>query len=87
MRSFITKLVLLIAAVYCVVTLVDLQGQIAEAEERRAQLSQELEAAELENLRLEDELARRDQASVEDIARSQLGLVSEGEILFYDSGN
>lgn len=87
MRSFITKLVLLIAAVYCVVTLVDLQGQIAEAEERRAQLSQELEAAELENLRLEDELAQRDQASVEDIARSQLGLVSEGEILFYDSGN
>lgn len=87
MRSFVTKLVLLIAAVYCVVTLVDLHGQITQAQERRDQLSQQVEAAELENQRLEDELEQFDNAGPEDIARSQLGLVSEGEILFYDSGN
>ena len=45
-------------------------------------------STELENQRLEDEIANFDtEEGITEIARNKLGLVNEGEMVFYDVGN
>ena len=81
------KLVILVLVVYATVTLVSLQSQIANKREEIAELEKSIAAAEQEKLRLEDAIANMDtDEGVEEIARSKLGLVSPGEIIFQDVG-
>lgn len=81
------KLVILVLVVYATVTLVSLQSQIANKREEIAELEKSIAAAEQERLRLEDAIANMDtDEGVEEIARSKLGLVSPGEIVFQDVG-
>lgn len=81
------KLVILVLVVYATVTLVSLQSQIAAKREEMAELEKSIAAAEQEKLRLEDAIANMDtDEGVEEIARSKLGLVSPGEIVFQDVG-
>lgn len=86
--SLITKLIVLAIAVYATTTLMSMQTQIQSAETRKADLESQIEAAKLENQKLEDAI---DQYSLEDrteqIAREKLGLVTYGEIVFYDVSN
>ncbi|MBE6992609.1 MAG: hypothetical protein E7430_08555 [Ruminococcaceae bacterium] len=61
-------------------------GRIQDAQAENESLTAQVEAANLENERLRQEIEQYSEESTEDIARDQLGLVSEGEILFYDVG-
>ena len=86
--SLMLKLIILIVAVYSTVTLVSLQSQISEKEAEAADLTLAIGSTELENQRLEDEIANVDtEEGITEIARNKLGLVNEGEMVFYDVGN
>ena len=84
--SFWTKLLLLIVVIYAVVTLVDLQDRISSANAEIAALEEQVLYAEQENALVELELADfGSDRSITKLARSRLGMVEVGEIVFYDS--
>lgn len=84
--SFWTKLLIVIVVVYAVVTLVDLQDRVSAANAEVAALEEQVLYAEQEYALVEEELAElgSDQ-SVTKIARTRLGMVEAGEIVFLDA--
>lgn len=81
-----TKLLLLVVAIYAIVTLVKLQDRITVANARVSELEQQVLYAEQEQAMMEKSL--RDlgtDASIMKIARTRLGMVESGEIIFYDA--
>ena len=86
--SLLTKILILILVVYATVTLVSLESQVAEKNAEAEALESSIESAKQENLRLEQAIDTLDtDEGVINAAREKLGLVSEGEIVFYDMGN
>ena len=86
--SLLTKVLILVVVVYATVTLVSLQNQVLDKQEEAQTLQTEIEAARQENLRLDQAIENLDtDEGVEAVARQKLGLVSKGEIVFYDIGN
>ena len=83
--SLLMKLVILILVVYATVTLVRLRTQIADKKEEAASLTSAITSTPQENNRLQDDIdgLETDQG-LEDVARGQLGMVSEGELVFQD---
>lgn len=83
-----TKLVVVILIVYAVVTLINLQTRIDDAEREKAALAAAVadKSATNEALRYEIEHSG-DPATLEEVARDKLGLVLPGEQIFYDIGN
>ena len=77
------KLVIVIVLAALSVMLLDLRGQIAELQSRKAVLQQQVsEQAQVNaDLRAAEEQSG-DEESERDIARSELGLVEPGETLF-----
>ena len=84
--SFWTKLLLVIVVIYAIVTLVDLQDRVSAANAEVAALEEQVLYAEQEYALVEEELTElgSDQ-SVMKIARSRLGMVEVGEIVFLDA--
>lgn len=84
--SIWTKLLILIVVIYAIVTLVDLQDRVTAANAEVAALEEQVLYAEQEYALVEEELAElgSDQ-SVMKIARSRLGMVEAGEIVFLDA--
>jgi cell division protein FtsB len=80
--SLLVKLVILILVVYATVTLVSLRKQITEKNEQEAILNSSIAATQQENNRIQDST----DAGVEAVARDKLGMVDEGDIVFYDVG-
>lgn len=81
-----TKLLLLVVAVYAVVTLVSLQDRVTAAHVEVSALEQQVLYAEQEKALAEEAL--RDlgtDKSVKRIARTRLGMVESGEIIFIDA--
>lgn len=86
--SLLTKLLILVLVVYATVTLVSLQNQVAEKNAEAEALESSIAATEQENQRLQQAIdALGTDEGVEEVARRKLGLVAEGEIVFYDVGN
>ena len=86
--SIFTKLIVLALAIYAVAMLLDLQAQISQQEVANAALREQVDTAAQENQRLEQAMNRLgSREGVEDVARNKLGLVTDGEILFYNLGN
>lgn len=86
--SLITKLVIMILLVYSMVTLVYLQRQLSEKQAERALLEAQITQVQQANAALtEDIAALGTEEGIEAVAREKLGLVSEGEITFYDVGD
>ncbi len=84
--SIWVKLILIIVAVYAVVTLVDLQDRISSTKAQAAALEQQVLYAQQEYALVEQELADLgSDSSIKKIARSRLGMVELGEIVFYDA--
>ena len=83
--SLLMKLVILILVVYATVTLVRLRTQIADKKEEAASLTSAITSTQQENNRLQDDIdgLETDQG-LEDVARGQRGMVSEGELVFQD---
>lgn len=85
--SLLVKLVVLILVVYATVTLVSLRKQITEKNEQEAILNSSIAATQQENNRIQDSIdALGTDAGVEAVARDKLGMVDEGDIVFYDVG-
>ena len=85
--SLLVKLVILILVVYATVTLVSLRKQITEKNEQEAILNSSIAATQQENNRIQDSIdALGTDAGVEAVARDKLGMVDEGDIIFYDVG-
>ena len=85
--SLLVKLVILILVVYATVTLVSLRKQITEKNEREAILNSSIAATQQENNRIQGSIdALGTDAGVEAVARDKLGMVDEGDIVFYDVG-
>ena len=86
--SLLAKILILVMVVYATVTLVSLQNQVTIREAEAERLQAEIETARQENLRLEQAIETLDtDEGVETVARQKLGLVSKGEIVYYDVGN
>ena len=85
--SLLVKLVILILVVYATVTLMSLRKQITEKNEQEAILNSSIAATQQENNRIQASIdALGTDAGVEAVARDKLGMVDEGDIVFYDVG-
>ena len=83
--SLLVKLVILILVVYATVTLVSLRQQINEKNEQEAILNSSIASTRQENNRLQDSIdALGTDEGVAAVARDKLGMVEEGDIIFYD---
>ena len=86
--SLLTKILILVMVVYATVTLVSLQNQVTAKNAEAEALQAEINTEKQENLRLEQAIDELDtQEGIEAVARQKLGMVSRGEIVFYDVGN
>ena len=84
--SLITKLLLLVVAVYAIFNLVKLQDGVAQAKSRIKTLEEQVLYAEQEYALVEQELAELGtDKSIMKIARTRLGMVESGEIVFHDA--
>lgn len=84
--SLLTKLLLLAVAVYALITLVSLQDRIRAAAQEVSMLEEQVIYAEQDLAQVSQDLNDfgSDQ-SVKKLARSRLGMVEEGEIVFLDA--
>lgn len=86
--SLITKLVIMILLVYSMVTLIYLQRQLSAKQLERQELETQITQVQQANAALSEDIAALDtEEGIEAVAREKLGLVSEGEITFYDVGD
>ena len=85
--SMLTRLSILALAVYAIVTLLGLQTQISQQNEANDVLREQITATAQENQRLQQAIERvGSREGVEEVARNKLGLVTEGEMIFYNLG-
>ena len=85
--SLLTKILILALVVYATVTLVSLQAQVTEKNAEAEVLQSQIDTEKQENFRLEQAIDNLDtQEGIEAVARQKLGMVSRGEIVFYDVG-
>ena len=86
--SLLVKLVILILVVYATVTLVRLRSQINEKDAGVKGRTSSIASTQQENDRLQSSIDALDTPEgLEQVARDQLGMVSEGEIVFEDVGD
>ena len=86
--SLLVKLVILILVVYATVTLVRLRSQINEKDAEGKGLTSSIASTQQESDRLRGSIDALDTPEgLEQVARDQLGMVSEGEIVFEDVGD
>lgn len=84
--SLVTKLLLLVVAVYAIFNLVKLQDGVVQAKSRIKTLEEQVLYAEQEYALVEQELAELGtDKSIMKIARTRLGMVESGEIVFHDA--
>ncbi|MDR0446395.1 MAG: septum formation initiator family protein [Oscillospiraceae bacterium] len=85
-RAGIIATILVFAAIaFLVWRLLDLRGDIAEANHRRSEMRSESAALEMENDEMQRRLDRReDDEIIAEIARENLGLIKPGEQVYYD---
>lgn len=88
-KSIILELAIVAVAVYVIVSLVQLQVQISEADRKCEEVSAAYENQQLENSELQRLLENgNEEEYIERVAREQLGFVKPDEKVFYDvAGN
>lgn len=85
--SLLSKLIILALIAYATVTLISLQTQITDTLSATERLESQIISLTEQNMQLTDQIAQVNTIEgVTDIARTKLGLVTEGEIVFYDIG-
>lgn len=83
--SLISKIVIIAVVVYAGLNLLSLKVQVSEAQEKRDSLKTQVEDVMQTNTELGYAIDHSfDPETIEDIARSKLGLVLPGEKIFYD---
>ena len=83
--GFITMLVLVVLVAVMGIELVQMHGKLRSARSEEAAVAAQVQQRRLENEALKSDLSKADDVEfIKDLARSQLGLVEEGERIFYD---
>ena len=86
--SIITKVVIISLIIYALTSLAGMKQKIEDATLEKYELQMLVEAAMQKNAELTYDIQHAgDDETIEDIARSKLGLVRPGEIIFYDQSN
>ena len=86
--KMITKIIVFALIVYAGISLITLRGRIESAKEDLDDKRRQVLEIEISNAELEYEIENyNDPDVIAGIARSNLGLVLPGEIVFYDSGS
>ena len=86
--GLVTKIVILAIILYAGITLVSLKVQVSDARENRDELQETVDGVLQTNTELQYAIDHStDPETIEDIARSKLGLVKPGEKIFYDVNN
>ena len=86
--GLITKIVILAIIVYAGISLVTLKVRISDARTQRDELQTQVDGMLQKSTELQYEINHStDPDTIEDIARSKLGLVKPGEKIFYDINN
>ena len=86
--SLLTKLVVVALLAAIGLKLYDLRGQVAEAEQEKASYAQAVEERSRENQSLAADIEEgATPEKMEEIARNELGLVTPGEYIFFDTSN
>lgn len=84
----LAKLLILAVCVFGLVSLVGLQSQILEKRAKIAELEEQVMYEEQAQKELEEDIKNfGTDDSIIKIARERLGMVADGEIVFYDSDN
>ena len=85
--KIITRIIVFALVIYAGISLITIRGQTEAAQEKLSEARKAVSELEISNAELEYELDNHNEPDViADIARSNLGLVLPGEIVFYDSG-
>ena len=85
--GFLTKLVVLALLIYMATSMLDLWGQLQDAQSQRDALSGQVTQQQMENQALSDAIANSDDPEVMERVAREKGYVKEGEILFQDIAN
>ena len=86
--KIVTKIIVFALIVYAGISLLSLRGRIDSAREELDNVRRTVADMEISNAELEYEIENYNEPDViADIARSDLGLVLPGEIVFYDAGS
>ena len=83
---FVTKIIVMAMILYAGISLITLRGRIETGQQELNALKKRVAEMEISNAELEYQIEHYNDADViAGIARSRLGLVLPGEIVFYDS--
>lgn len=86
--SLLTKLLILVVSGFALVSLVTVQAQLIEKRKEIALLEEQVMYEEQAQKELEEDIKNfGSDESIIKIARERLGMVADGEIVFYDSDN
>ena len=86
--KLITKIIVFALIIYAGISLITLRGRIEEGQTELSETRRRVAAMEVANAELEYEIEHYDDPDViAGIARSRLGLVLPGEIVFFDGGD
>ena len=86
--GIVIKIVILALIVYAAISLVTTKGKISRAIADQQELQKQVDEALQENAGLRYDIEHAgDDGTIEEIARSKLGLVKPGEKIFYDVGS
>lgn len=85
--GWMTWAVILGLMAYACISLLNMRSKVAEATKTEAELREQVTQIQEENAALEYAIENQDDPdTIEDIARSKLGLVMPDEVIFYDAG-
>ncbi len=84
----LSKLVVLILLVFTAVTLLNIRSRLQAAEIQLSQYQEAVDQQRETNAALADDIANSgDPDTVLAVAKDKMGLVEEGEVIFYDTTN
>lgn len=86
--STLLRIIIVVLVIIATVDLIRLRGQIAEQKTESGALSEQVTKAQQDIEKIQSDMQALDtDAGKKAVARNQLGLVEEGEIVFRDIGN
>lgn len=86
--GFLSKLVILIVLVFAAVTLLNLSSRIQSAQQELSAYQAAIDRQRETNAALADDIANSsDPDTILAVAKDKMGLLEEGEVIFYDTTN
>lgn len=86
--GFLSKIVVLILLVFTAITLLNVRGRIQSAQSELKRYQTAVDEQRETNAALADDIANSsDPDTVLAVAKDKLGLMEEGEVIFYDTTN